>query len=125
MFEAFYEQLSHSQNAEELINTLPSSSIDNKERIASLYSAQDRFLDTRKSTLIAMSEKWNPKEIPLYRHLKILETNFFSEHILSMLQEEMVNGNAFAFMESSQGVSRTFTRTKQLQQYCNIYPNTT
>lgn len=216
VFESFYEQLSHSQNAEikeiavsmliayslnrkdfskaeELINTLPSSSIDKEERIASLYSAQDKFLDALKiwehrilnnvtkiqtalmnmldiavkenriedadfyadvyeqisklfhvsqwipynaklllsvlkkdkkeclaalkSTLIAMSEKWNPKEIPLYRHLKISETNFFSEHILSMLQEEMENGNEFAFMESSQEYQELL---QELSNYNNI-----
>ena len=71
VFEAFYEQLSHSQNteiketsismliaynlnrndfskAEELINTLPSSSIDKEERIAILYTEQNKFLDALK-----------------------------------------------------------------------------
>ena len=71
VFEAFYEQLSHSQNteikemaismlisyslnrkdfskAEELINTLPSSSIDKEERIAILYTEQEKFLDALK-----------------------------------------------------------------------------
>ena len=71
VFEAFYEQLSHSQNteikemaismlisyslnrkdfskAEELINTLPSSSIDKEERIAILYTKQEKFLDALK-----------------------------------------------------------------------------
>ena len=201
VFEAFYEQLSHSQNteiketsismliaynlnrndfskAEELINTLPSSSIDKEERIAILYTEQNKFLDALKiwehrilnsiteiqtalmnmldiavkenriedadfyadiyeqvsklfcvtpwipynaklslsvlkkdkkeclaalkSTLTAMREKWKPQENPLYRHLECSETNIFSEHILSMLQEEMENGDEFAFMESIQ-----------------------
>lgn len=71
MFEAFYEQLSRSQNteiketaismlisyslnrkdfskAEEFINTLPSSSIDKEERIAVLYTEQGKFLDALK-----------------------------------------------------------------------------
>ena len=71
MLEAFYEQLSRSQNteiketaismlisysinrkdfskAEELINTLPSSSIDKEERIAVLYTEQGKFLDALK-----------------------------------------------------------------------------
>lgn len=71
VFEAFYEQLSHSQNAEikemavsmlisnslnrkdfskaeELINTLSSSSIDKEERIAILYTEQGKFLDALK-----------------------------------------------------------------------------
>ena len=201
VFEAFYEQLSHSQNteikemaismlisyslnrkdfskAEELINTLPSSSIDKEERIAILYTEQNKFLDALKiwehrilnsvteiqtalmnmlgiavkenriedadfyadvyeqvsklfyvtqwipynaklslsvlkkdkkeclvalkSTLTAMREKWKPEENPLYRHLESSKTNIFSERILSMLQEEMENGNEFTFMESSQ-----------------------
>ncbi len=55
-----------------------------------------------KSTLIAMRKKWKPQENPLYRHLECSETNIFSEHILSMLQEEMENGDEFAFMESIQ-----------------------
>nr|WP_317284017.1 helix-turn-helix transcriptional regulator [uncultured Sellimonas sp.] len=71
VFESFYEQLSHSQNTEiketaismlisyslnrkdfskteELINTLPSSSIDKEERIAILYTRQGKFLDAMK-----------------------------------------------------------------------------
>ena len=164
--------------AEELINTLPSSSIDKEERIAILYTEQNKFLDALKiwehrilnsvteiqtalmnmldiavkenriedadfyadiyeqvsklfcvtpwipynaklslsvlkkdkkeclaalkSTLTAMREKWKPQENPLYRHLECSETNIFSEHILSMLQEEMENGDEFAFMESIQ-----------------------
>lgn len=71
VFEAFCEQLSRSQNteiketaismlisysinrkdfskAEELINTLPSSSIDKEERIAVLYTEQGKFLDALK-----------------------------------------------------------------------------
>ena len=55
-----------------------------------------------KSTLIAMRKKWKPQENPLYRYLECSETNIFSEHILSMLQEEMENGDEFAFMESIQ-----------------------
>lgn len=201
VFEAFYEQLSRSQNteiketaismlisysinrkdfskAEELINTLPSSSIDKEERIAVLYTEQGKFLDALKiwehrildsiteiqtalmnmldiavkeeriedadfyadvyeqasklfyvtpwipyhakvslsvikkdkqeclaalkSTLTAMRKKWSPEENPLYKHLDSSETNVLSERILAMLQEEMENGNEFAFLENSQ-----------------------
>ncbi len=201
VFEAFYEQLSHGQNteiretaismlisyslnrkdfskAEELINTLPSSSIDKEERIAILYTEQGKFLDALKiwehrilnsitkiqtalmnmldiavkeeriedadfyadiyeqvsklfyvmqwipynaklslsvikkdkkeclaalkSILTAMREKWKPEENPLYKHLDGSGTNIFSERLLAMFQEEMENGNEFAFMESSQ-----------------------
>lgn len=125
VFEAFYEQLSHSQNteikemaismlisyslnrkdfskAEELINTLPSSSIDQEERLAFLYTKQEKHLDALKSTLAAMHEKWNPKESPLYKHLNSSGTSVFSERLLAMLQNEMENGNEFAFLESNQ-----------------------
>lgn len=201
VFEAFCEQLSHSRNteikemavsmlisyslnrknfskAEELIRTLPSSSIDKEERIAILYTEQGRFSDALeiwehrilnsvteiqtalmnmldiavkenriedadfyadvyeqvsrlfyvpqwipynaklslsvlkkdkkeclaalRSTLTSMREKWKPEENPLYRHLESSETNSFSERILPMIQEEMENGNEFAFMENSQ-----------------------
>lgn len=201
VFEAFYEQLSRSQNteiketaismlisyslnrkdfskAEELINDLPSSSIDKEERIAVLYTGQGKFLDALriwehrilnsiteiqtalmnmldiavkeeriedadfyadiyeqvsklfyvtewipynaklslsvikkdtkeclaalKSIFPAMRKKWKPEETPLYKHLDASETNFFSERILAMFQEEIENGNEFAFMEDSQ-----------------------
>lgn len=59
-------------------------------------------LTALKSTLTAMREKWKPEENPLYKHLDSSETNIFSERILAMLQDEMENGNEFAFMESSQ-----------------------
>ena len=71
VFEAFYEQLSNSQNteikemaismlisyslnrkdfskAEEIIHTLPSSSIDKEERIAILYTEQGKYSDALK-----------------------------------------------------------------------------
>ena len=59
-------------------------------------------LTALKSTLTAMREKWKPEENPLYKHLDSSETNIFSERILAMLQDEMENGNEFAFVESSQ-----------------------
>ena len=49
-----------------------------------------------------MREKWKPEENPLYKHLESSETNIFSERILSMLQEEMENGNEFAFIAQRQ-----------------------
>jgi hypothetical protein len=88
--------------AEELINTLPSSSIDQEERLAFLYTKQEKHLDALKSTLAAMHEKWNPKESPLYKHLNSSGTSVFSERLLAMLQNEMENGNEFAFLESNQ-----------------------
>lgn len=213
VFEAFYEQLSNSQNteitetaismlisyslnrkdfskAEELIHTLPSSSIDKEERIAILYTEQGKYSDALKiwehrilnsmtkiqtalmnmldiavkekrmedadfyadtyeqasklfyvtpwipyhaklslsiikkdkneclsalkSTLTAMHEKWNPEESPLYKHLDSSETNILSEHLFSMMLDEMEQGNEFAFLEKNQEYQKLLRDMKNL-----------
>lgn len=213
VFEAFYEQLSSSQNteiketsvsmlisyslnrkdfskAEELIHTLPSSSIDKEERIAILYAEQGKYSDALKiwehrilnsiteiqtaltnmldiavkeermedadfyadiyeqasklfyvtpwipyhaklslsiikkdkneclsalkSTLTAMQEKWNPEENPLYKHLDSSETNILSEHLFSMMLDEMEQGNEFSFLEKNQEYQKLLRDMKNL-----------
>ena len=213
VFEAFYEQLSNSQNteiketaismlisyslnrkdfskAEELIHTLPSSSIDKEERIAILYTEQGKYSDALKiwehrilnsmtkiqtalmnmldiavkekhmedadfyadtyeqasklfyvtpwipyhaklslsiirkdkneclsalkSTLTAMHEKWNPEESSLYKHLDSSETNILSEHLFSMMLDEMEQGNEFAFLEKNQEYQKLLRDMKNL-----------
>ena len=64
-----------------------------------------------------MRKKWSPKENPLYKHLDSSETNVLSERILAMLQEEMENGNEFAFLENSQEYGQLL---QELRTYNNI-----
>lgn len=168
VFEAFYEQLSNSQNteiketaismlisyslnrkdfskAEELIHTLPSSSIDKEERMedadfyADIYEQASKLfyvtpwipyhaklslsiikndkndcLSALKSTLTSMQEKWNPEKSPLYKHLDSSETKILSEHLFSMMLDEMEQGNEFAFLEKNQEYQKLLRDMKNL-----------
>ena len=71
-------------------------------------------LSALKSTLTAMHEKWNPEESPLYKHLDSSETNILSEHLFSMVLDEMEQGNECAFLEKNQEYQKLLRDMKNL-----------
>ena len=75
---------------------------------------KNECLSALKSTLTAMHEKWNPEESPLYKHLDSSETNILSEHLFSMMLDEMEQGNEFAFLEKNQEYQKLLRDMKNL-----------
>ena len=74
---------------------------------------QEACWEALNATLKAMREPWHPEATPLYRYLDGMETNILSERVLAMLQEEMINGDEFAFMKSSQSYQQLLQELKQ------------
>lgn len=75
-------------------------------RIKQSFPVRDKegqrgMLIRTQSHLNGNARKVATRKSPLYRHLDSSEINILSEHLLSMLQEEIENGSEFTFLNDS------------------------
>ena len=101
------------QQASKLFDVTPWIPYQAKLSLFVLKKDQKACWEALSATLKAMREPWHPEATPLYRHLDGMETNILSERVLAMLQEEMINGDEFAFMKSSQSYQQLLQELKQ------------
>lgn len=101
------------QQASKLFDVTPWIPYQAKLSLSVLKKDQKACWEALSATLKAMREPWHPEATPLYRHLDGMETNILSERVLAMLQEEMINGDEFAFMKSSQSYQQLLQELKQ------------
>lgn len=89
------------EQASRLFDMIPYAPYQAKLSLSVIKKDKEACLSALKATLTAMREKWQPEKSPLYRHLDSSEINILSEHLLSMLQEEIENGSEFTFLNDS------------------------
>lgn len=105
------------ERASKLFHITPWVPYSAKLLLSVIKKDEKECLSALKSTLTALHEKWIPEESPLYKHLNSSKTSIFSERLLSVLQDEMENGNEFAFLENSQEYQQLL---KKLRNHNNI-----
>lgn len=90
------------EQASRLFDTIPYATYDAKLSLSMIKKDKEMCLSALRATLAAMQKNWHPEKNPLYRHLDRSELNILSEHLLAMMQDEMENGDEFAFLNDSQ-----------------------
>lgn len=104
------------EQASRLFDTMPYVPYHAKLSLSVIKKDKETCLSALKATLTAMREKWQPERSPLYRHLNSSEINILSEHLLSMMEEEMENGSEFAFLNDSREYQELVEELKQKQE---------